>query len=157
MCGRWNRSAPVLFIVLYFDLRRFFACGWVGWWMTWSGRAGWPAAHACGAPCRRDAAPVSHLAAASEIRLWVTMLAMTGRAPLRRRWCSVHSNSRMISWSRCVCDCDLRPNFNFERSQSNFALYYYLNAILFFYYYYYLKHICRIYQALLSLKPWFLI
>ena len=42
---------------------------------------GWPAAHAYGAPRRRDAAPVAHLAAA----LMVTMLALTGRAPLRRR------------------------------------------------------------------------
>jgi hypothetical protein len=49
--------------------------------MDWPGRAGWPAAHACGAPRRRDAAPVAHPAAA----FIIPMLALTGRAPLRRR------------------------------------------------------------------------
>ena len=79
MCAQWRRATPIFF--LYFDFRRFFACGLEGWWMDWPGRAGWPAAHACGAPRRRDAAPVAHPAAA----LTLTMLALTGRALLRRR------------------------------------------------------------------------
>ena len=62
--------------------------------MDWPGRAGWPAAHACGAPRRRDAAPVAHPAAA----LGVTMLALTGRAPLRRRW---RPTPRWRSYSTC--------------------------------------------------------
>ncbi len=67
---------------LYFDFIGFvFACV-VGWWMDWPGRAGWPAAYACGAPCRLDSAPVPYPAPA----LSGTMLALTGRAPLRRRW-----------------------------------------------------------------------
>jgi hypothetical protein len=27
LCGQWRHEAFVLFIILYFDFRRFFACG----------------------------------------------------------------------------------------------------------------------------------